>query len=59
MGSIEEYRRKAAELVLRAGKMTIPEHRAECLATPRDGESWPYTRRKSSSYGSTGTPIRV
>ena len=33
MGSIEDYRRKAAELVSRAGELTIPEHRAQCLAT--------------------------
>jgi hypothetical protein len=33
MGSPEDYRRKVLELVLRAGEMTIPEYRAQCLAT--------------------------
>jgi hypothetical protein len=33
MGSIEDYQRKVAELVLLADDATTPEHRASLLAT--------------------------
>jgi len=33
MGSIEDYRRKVAELVVLAGETATPEHRALLLAT--------------------------